>query len=1025
MTTYNEPIAIVGNACRFAGGISSPSELWRTLCDPGDLCAEMTPSTFGARSSVTTEGHRSGGRDARYAYLLRRDVAKFDAGFFDMAPLQAKAMDPQMRMLLEVVYEALERAGIAVEALRGSPTSVSVGAMSNDYEYMQAQDLDEINKHTSTGSLRSLLSNRVSHCFGWTGPSVTLDSACSSSLAALDGAVQTLWSGQSRVALACGSSPIHQRAAAAWRGGRGPQETERALADGDDIECVIRQTGQSHNGGGEAITVPSKKGQLALIRSVFSRAGLDPRRDEDRPQYFEAHGTGTPVGDPVEAEAISEAFFGNRAEHEQAEPLYVGSVKTVLGHTESTAGIAGILKASLALAHAQIPPNLWFDNLSDAVAPFYARLQVPTAVRPWPPVRPGQPRRACVNSFGIGGANAHAILESYASQPPATLNGNDVDGKQLLLTPFVFSAKSRKSLSASLRAYVDHLDKNPGLSLDDLAWTLGRRRSALDYRTYFPASSSVRDLASISPRPRREMRLRHVCPVESRTLSDSAAHGIPISNALLPDWPRRRGVAACPEDDGAGARARPASRQAGSEARKLEAMDRVGGRRRATRRRLGRAQGPPRHYRLDALDSRPDLFQPSSSYWVTGLTGDLGISICEWMMSRGARNLVLSSRRPAVSDSWIARCRARGTRVVIVACDVSNEAEVGSAYVEICASMPPLAGVLHGAAVFRDVPLSSMSHQDAAQVLAPKVDGAIHLDRVLGSQKLDFFLLVSSASSLVGMDCQASYAGANCFLNSLAAQRRKRGLAAAAICLTPIVGAGYINRDVTGVILQGARSYNLVPASVEQVHAIIAEGIEAGRPGSPGDGVIATGFGGWSADDASADRFLAKPLLSHLERKKPQGHEQRPADKRSMTVAESLEACRTLQDVYDAVAGKPSPPINGIPRGNVQSWTADALVAYDPAAAIGELVKGLLQIDLPIDELMTMNTSKLGLDSVIPIDLRSAMSKVLKVSMPVLDIVRAKSMQSLARAVAERLLDESLPRVRKSNGCTTPDGETE
>lgn len=257
----------------------------------------------------------------------------------------------------------------------------------------------------------------------------------------------------------------------------------QAIADGDHIECIIRETGFNQDGATTGITMPSATAQKDLIESTYARAGLDLSKPSDRPQFFEAHGTGTPAGDPIEAEAIAKAFYGETyGSKGLGEPLYVGSIKTVLGHTEGTAGVAALLKASLALQHSTIPPNMLLENMSKTVVPFTKNLEILKARKAWPSVVPGQPRRASVNSFGFGGANAHAILESY--EP------SSVSGKGAHFAPFVYSALSRQSLRDSLTAYVNFLEANPSLNLRDLAYTLQERRSAFPYRISFGADSA-------------------------------------------------------------------------------------------------------------------------------------------------------------------------------------------------------------------------------------------------------------------------------------------------------------------------------------------------------------------------------------------------------------------------------------------------------------------------------------------------------------------------------------------------------
>lgn len=265
-----------------------------------------------------------------------------------------------------------------------------------------------------------------------------------------------------------------------------------ALADGDHIECVIRGTDVNHDGATPGMTMPSVSAQKALIRRTYTKAGLDPLASRDQPQYFEAHGTGTPAGDSVEAEAIYRAFSEGKGDSDSGKPpLYVGSIKTVLGHTEGSAGIAGVLKASLAVQHGRVPPNLSFNNLSHRVEPFYKGVQILQSAGPWPQATHGEPRRASVNSFGIGGTNAHAILESY-DQPPSS-SGHSEKGH--LFTPFVFSAVSERSLRANLSAYDAFLDANSAINIHNLAWTLRERRSTFAYRTTF-VESSIKELHS-------------------------------------------------------------------------------------------------------------------------------------------------------------------------------------------------------------------------------------------------------------------------------------------------------------------------------------------------------------------------------------------------------------------------------------------------------------------------------------------------------------------------------------------------
>jgi acyl transferase domain-containing protein len=509
----NEPIAVIGSACRFAGGAHTPADLWRVLQNPRDLRRPIPSSRFNADAFYAPDGAYHGHSNVRHAYLLdeEQDIAAFDAEFFGIKPVEAAAMDPQQRFLLEVVYEALENSGIPVSETRGSNAGVYVGVMFNDYATMLLRDYQEVPTYYATGTGISVLSNRISHFFDWHGPSMTVDTACSSSLVAVHLAVQALRSGDSRMAIACGTnliigpeafiiesklnmlspdgrSRMWDQGANGYARGEGVaavvlKTLSAALEDGDQIECIIRETGVNQDGATPGLTMPSATSQESLMRSLYRKAGLNILSPEQRPQYFEAHGTGTPAGDPIEAEAIFRTFCSQGVE---SGTLYVGSIKTVLGHTEGTAGIAALIKTLLAMQNGVIPPNLHLDKLSDRVEPFYKDMKIPQVSTPWPDTH-GSVKRASINSFGFGGTNAHAIIETYDPSSRPRSNAG------LLFTPFVFSASSTDSLRRVLAAcasYFEDLDKamyKP--SLQDLAWTLRQRRSALPHRICFTAST--------------------------------------------------------------------------------------------------------------------------------------------------------------------------------------------------------------------------------------------------------------------------------------------------------------------------------------------------------------------------------------------------------------------------------------------------------------------------------------------------------------------------------------------------------
>ncbi|KAF6837163.1 beta-ketoacyl synthase domain-containing protein [Colletotrichum plurivorum] len=521
-----EPIAVIGTGCRFPGGANTPSKLWEVLSKPRDLLRKVPMDRFNVDSVYHPDGSFHGRTNAASAYFLDEDVRAFDANFFNMQHAEAEVTDPQHRLLLETVYEALSTAGLRVEDLRGSETAVYCGQMMSDYRDLVNFDLDGLPTYAATGTAASILSNRVSYFFDWHGPSVAVHLA-----------VQQLRTGSSKVAIAAGANLIlgpvpfvvESKMKMLSPTGRSSMWDEKAngyarcfqtysgegvaaivlktlsqaLRDGDIIECIIRETGVNQDGRSPGITMPSHKAQESLIRQTYAAAGLDPSRPQDRCQYFEAHGkstsvntnpeqhelthtpmsgTGTPAGDPQEAEAIARSFFGERGRSPGEAPLYVGSIKTVIGHTEGTAGVAGLIKTSLAMKHGVIPPNMLFEKLSPKVAPFYENLHVPTQVRPWPGLPSGVPMRASVNSFGT---NAHVILEAYQKPGP----GQRHTSSAVPLWPITISANSEISLKATAQSLLQYLNSTSNVTVQDVAWTLMTKRSILPVRRALTAQT--------------------------------------------------------------------------------------------------------------------------------------------------------------------------------------------------------------------------------------------------------------------------------------------------------------------------------------------------------------------------------------------------------------------------------------------------------------------------------------------------------------------------------------------------------
>lgn len=314
----NEPIAIVGTGCRFPGGCNTASKLWDLLKNPKDLCQDIPSERFNVDRFYHEAGNHHGTTNVRSSYLLAEDVALFDHKFFAIPPGEAEAIDPQQRLMLEVTYDAIESAGLTIDALAGSDTAVYVGIMTADYLMQQSQNTDFLPKYNATGVAGSNASSRLSYFFNWHGPSMTIDTACSSSLVAVNEAVQALRTGVSRVAVVGGTnlllypfsyisesnlnmlSPsgrcrMWDSEADGYGRGEGVaavvlKTLSAAIEDGDQIECVIREIGLNHDGRTTGLTMPSAAAQADLIRKVYRQAGLDPLNKNDRCQFFEAHG---------------------------------------------------------------------------------------------------------------------------------------------------------------------------------------------------------------------------------------------------------------------------------------------------------------------------------------------------------------------------------------------------------------------------------------------------------------------------------------------------------------------------------------------------------------------------------------------------------------------------------------------------------------------------------------------------------------------------------------------------------------
>lgn len=538
-----EPLAIVGIGCRLPGGVNDPESFWELLINRGDAIVDIPAERWDPKRYHDPTGKSPGRSYVQRAGLLHQDFKLFDASFFGITPREAEVLDPQQRLLLETSWEALEDAGIAPASLAGSRTGVFTGGFMLDNLILRSRDgnRERMSNATATAGMMTMLSSRLAYFYDLRGPALTIDTACSSSLVACHHACESLWRGESDMALVAGVNALlipemqvtmskgqflsprgrcHAFGADADGYVRGEgaavvvlRPLSAALRDGQRIYAAIHGSACNQDGRTPGIAVPSGDAQVAVMREAYARAGVAPRDVV----YVEAHGTGTPVGDPIEARAVGEVVGAGRGTDQRC---VIGSVKTNIGHLEAAAGIAGLIKAALTVQRGMAPPHLNAPVVNPNIDLPTLGLSLPQEVTPLP-LRDGR-RLAGVNSFGYGGTNAHVVLGSVPDTGSAAPGRTPDARRDTLVLPL--SARSEESLAHLADAWADTLRARPG-EARTLARTAAVHRAHHRHRAVLVGS----DAAALADAAAQR---RYVAHGET----DSVARPVFVFSGMGPQW---------------------------------------------------------------------------------------------------------------------------------------------------------------------------------------------------------------------------------------------------------------------------------------------------------------------------------------------------------------------------------------------------------------------------------------------------------------------------------------------------------
>ncbi len=512
-TASTEPIAIIGTACRFPGGADTPESYWEFLREAKDGRVEIPKERWNNDRYYNPDPEAPGQIYVRHGYFLQQPIDQFDPAFFGISGAEANKMDPSQRLLLEVSWEALENAGISPRSLKNTETGVYIGQCFNDYALIgiNASPNNLADFYLGLGTGMNISSGRIAYVFGLQGPTLTLDTTCSSSLVTLHIACQGLRNGESNLALVGGVNlMLHPTVTHGFCKSRALSPDSRcktfdanadgfargegcgiivlkrlrdAVADGDQILALVKGSAINHDGPSSGLTVPNQQAQKKVLRQALDNARVKPS-DVD---YVECHGTGTSLGDPLEVKAIDEVYCGERSKDD---PLVLGAVKSNVGHLEAAAGVAGLMKIILALQNKEIPPNLHFDRPNPQIDWDKMPAQVAKRAIPWE--KAGKPLLGAISGFGMSGTNAHVILQ----EAPEQVKGkNETERSLHLLT---LSAKTKKALEELVVSYQSYLAQKSNHNLADICYTANTGRAHFNHRLAIIAANQGELLEKLS-----------------------------------------------------------------------------------------------------------------------------------------------------------------------------------------------------------------------------------------------------------------------------------------------------------------------------------------------------------------------------------------------------------------------------------------------------------------------------------------------------------------------------------------------